>query len=107
MEWDESSQKYLYSVKKNAYAYCVSVICITLTLLYIIYDAKSFVEYTEALFACSTAFMCIIITTFIYLKLDDLSEMTKLIRTTLNEGMCTSSINVCYINTIYQKLNFS
>lgn len=86
MEWDDHSQKFLISITKNVYAYCISIMCITSTTLYLIFDARSFDEYTEALFVCSTAIMCTIITTFICIKLKLLSEFIKSSRMVVNES---------------------
>lgn len=86
MEWDDSSQKFAYSLKKNLYAYGVSVVCITCTLSFLIHDAVNFDEYTEALFIFSSAIMCNIITTFLYIKLDVLSEFVKICRNSIGES---------------------
>lgn len=93
MEWDESTQKFVYSIIKNFYAYCVSIMCITLTTFYLIYDAQRFEEYTEALFVCTTAVMCSIITTFIAIKLDVFSEFIKASKTSHNERKLFPIVN--------------
>lgn len=77
MEWDDESQTFLYSIKKNFYAYCVSIMCITLTIIYLIRDAQKFEEYTEALFVCTTAAMCSIITIFMSIKLGVFTQFIK------------------------------
>lgn len=69
IEWDESSQKYTFN-RKNIIPQIVCVHCITLTLLFLIYDAKSFVEYTETLFILSTAFLCGIVYISVYIKVN-------------------------------------
>lgn len=77
MEWDESSQKFSYSIKKNVISQCVSGAVFISTLIFLVKEAKTFDEYTEALFMCSTAVMCTIITAFIYIKLDMLAEFIR------------------------------
>lgn len=86
MEWDENSQKFLYNIKKSAVTKIVSITCFIFTLLFLMYDAQSFDEYTEALFVCSTSVMCSIITTAIYIKLDMFSKFTKMIKRELNRS---------------------
>lgn len=77
LEWDESSQQFLYSIKKNVISQCVSVVCIISTFFFLIKEAKTFDEFTESLFVGSTAVMCSIITTFLFIKLDLLSKFIK------------------------------
>lgn len=86
MEWDESSQQFFYSIKKNVFNYSIGAVCVTGTLLFLINDAKSFQEYTEALFICSSAFMCSIIYTFFYIKLEEFSEFTKICKNSVGES---------------------
>lgn len=86
MEWDDGSQKYSISIKKMFVAQILGVICFITTLVFLIKDAKSFDEYTEAFFICSSAVLCSIIYIFFYIKLDEFSEFTKICKTVANES---------------------
>lgn len=77
-EWDDKTQRFYYSFKKNTISLGFGALCFTLTLLFIIYEAKTFEEYTEALFICSSAVMSDTIGIFIYIKLDEFSEFVKI-----------------------------
>lgn len=88
-EWDESSQKYLYSLRKKLVAVCVGLLCFILTFIFLIKDAKTFDEYTEALFICSTAFMCTVITAEIFLKLGTFSEFTRTCKIAIDNSKWT------------------
>lgn len=86
MEWHESSQKLLISIKKMFVSEFCCVVCFVTMLLFLIEDAESFDEYTEALFMGSTAVMCTIIYIFLYIKLDVLSKFIRTARISLNES---------------------
>lgn len=98
MEWDESSQRYFISFKKMFIPQFLGVICFTTTLIFLIKDAKSFEEYTEALFMCSTAALCTIIYTFFYVKLNEFSAFTKLAKIGFSESKYTSKFKYFYNN---------
>lgn len=86
MEWDEKSQKFLISLGKMFVSEFCCVVCFVTMLLFVIKDAESFDEYTEALFMCSTAVMCTVIYIFLYIKLDVLSEFIRTSKIELSES---------------------
>lgn len=86
MEWDEGSQKFLISIEKLFVSQSQCVVCFVTMLLFIINEAESFDEYTEALFMGSTAVMCTIIYIFLYIKLNVLSEFIRTAKIALNES---------------------
>lgn len=86
--WDESSQEYVYKIREKFIAVCVGLLCFILTFIFLIKDARTFDEYTEALFICSTAFMCSVITAEIFFKLDKLTQFTR----TCNIGIDNSKL---------------
>lgn len=86
MEWDDGSQKFSISIKKLFVAQFLGVICFVTTLIFLIKDAKSFDEYTEALFMCSTAALCSIIYIFFYVKLSEFSAFTKTAKMGLSQS---------------------
>lgn len=85
LEWDESSQKLLYSIKKQFISQFLGVLCIMSTLIFLTNDAETFLDYTEALFICSTAVMCNLIYIIFYIKLNELSEFTKISKSFVEE----------------------
>lgn len=93
LEWDESSQKLLYSIKKQFISQFLGVLCIISTLIFLTNDAKTFLDYTEALFICSTAVMCNLIYIIFYIKLNELSEFTKISKSFVGERKRTDLFN--------------
>lgn len=89
--WDESSQKYIYEIRKKLVAVYVGLLCFILTFIFLIKDAKTFDEYTEALFICSTAFMCSVITAEIFFKLEKFSKFTRTCKIAINNSKWTHS----------------
>lgn len=86
MEWVESSQTFEYNIKKHLYSFCAGTMCFYGTLFFLFFEAKSFVEYTEALFLFSTDMMCGVITFFLVIRLDALGEMSKIIKNATTES---------------------
>lgn len=86
LEWHEDSQKFVYNINKTIIAKGAHFVSFTCTLCFLIKDAKSFDEYTEALFVCSTSAMCIVITICIYIKLGVLAEYIKSARAAVSES---------------------
>lgn len=84
IEWDESALK-CFSTKRYLITIALCFTCIISTFLFLVYDAKSLVEYTEGLFIFSTAISCCIISLSAYIKMHVLSDFIKNCKDLINQ----------------------
>lgn len=59
LEWDESSKKYIYTKNYLVFLFQIQFVLLIISCtLFLIYDAKTFYEYTFEFMLLSTAIMC-------------------------------------------------
>lgn len=73
LEWDESSGKYFFTKKYFAFQFQY-ILCSISLILFLVYDAKTFGEYTMGLLILFSVFACIIISVTIFLKVNMLFD---------------------------------
>lgn len=97
LECDESSKKFVYT--KNYFAFQFScIVCIVLTFLFLIYDAKTFDDYTEALFILSTGLMQGIISVSISFKMNNFFNFIENCKNVFDESKRNHLYNKVFIN---------
>lgn len=76
LEWDENSKKYSCTKKLHIFQFSFVLVFIS-NILFLIYDAKTFSDYTFELMLCSTAIMCGIICLSISSNVDTFSNLME------------------------------
>lgn len=73
MEWNDVSKKYVFA-KKFMVISLLSIPCIVQTTLFLIYDAKTFYDYTLISMLFLTAILCCIVNTILKIQVNLLNN---------------------------------
>lgn len=76
IKWDQGSKKYSCT-RKIFIALLLCVLCMILTVLFLIYDAKTFSNYTSAMTVLLAYIMCFIIYVILYLNENMLNKFME------------------------------
>lgn len=86
MEWDESAKMYLIA-KKHHVLQLVTVLSVISNITFLMYEAKTFYQYTMGFFIFSATIMCATVSAIITLRVIEFNDFIAKWNSVMDESM--------------------
>lgn len=85
LKWHKSAKKYIFS-KKQIVLSSLSIPCVIGVICFLIYEAKTFFDYTLTFMILSTAILCLIVNVFLKINVDSLNDWFEIINKVVKQS---------------------